>query len=136
MRTQESVLDEIRPLIADVLALEPDEVQCESRFFEDLGGESIDMLDLSFRLESFYKIKMPVAGIIGPGDIQTDAQGRITPACMERMRADYPFLDYARIEAEPLKSRMTETVTVGALAGFVLKVLESSDNRVTNPPSH
>ena len=49
MKTYATVMQEIRPIVAEVLGLEPEEVTPAARFFDDLGGESIDILELSFR---------------------------------------------------------------------------------------
>ena len=106
-----------------MLALENDEVLPQSRFFEDLGGESIDMLDLTFRLETHYGVKMPVAKMIGPEEIQTDETGRLTPESLAQLKSQYPYLEYARFEANPAKSRMTEMITINAIAGFVISAL-------------
>jgi acyl carrier protein len=129
MQTRENVLDVITPIIADVLALETDEVLPQSRFFEDLGGESIDMLDLAFRLENHYGIKMPVAKMVGPEEIVTDEAGRLTPDAMAQLKSQYPYLEYSQFEANPVKSRMTETLTVNAIAGFVMSVLAGQPDR-------
>lgn len=123
METSESVLAEITPIVADILALEPDEVRPESRFFEDLGGESIDMLELSFQLEKRYGTPVPVQKIAASEDLNTDADGRLTAAALAHLKSSYPFLDYSGFEQDPAKSRITEMFTIEALARFVVAAL-------------
>jgi acyl carrier protein len=123
MRTHDSVLAEIRPIVADVLAVEPQEVTPEARFFEDLGGESIDLLDVSFRFEKHFGARMPIQQIATSEDIVTDESGRLTDEALAMLKAKYPFLDYSRLEANPMKSRISELFTISALAGFVLSML-------------
>ncbi len=48
-----------RTSIADCLGVEIEEVTPEARFFEDLGGESIDLLSLSFQFEKAFNIRTP-----------------------------------------------------------------------------
>lgn len=123
MRTRENVVEEIRPIVADVLAVEPEEVLPQARFFEELGGESIDLLDLAFHLEKHFGVAMPIQKMVGSEEITLDPAGRITDDAMALLRSEYPFLDYSKLDKNPTRERLTEAVTIEALAGFVLMVL-------------
>lgn len=123
MKTHETIVEEITPIIADVLVMEPEEVMPSSKFFEDLGGESIDFLDLSFRLERHYGVRMPVQAMAGSSDLPVDAQGRLTTEGLTRLKHNYPFLDHASFDADPQLSRIKGLITVEAIARFVQQAL-------------
>ncbi len=119
MHTHETTTDEVGLIVAEVLAVEPEEVHPSSRFFEDLGGESIDFLDLSFKLERRFGVRMQLQAMAGSNNLPADEQGRLTPEGLARLKSDYPFLDYGAFEADPRLSRFTELITVEAIARFV-----------------
>jgi acyl carrier protein len=58
--------------MADVLAIDEDEVRPDASLIKDLGAESIDMLDLVFRLEREFKVKIP------RGQMEIDARGGLS----------------------------------------------------------
>ena len=68
----ESVYPKVREIIADVLVIDEDEIQLNSRLIADLGAESIDFLDLVFQLEKEYGIKIP------RGQLEKNARGDLT----------------------------------------------------------
>jgi acyl carrier protein len=57
------VWTKVRDAFAVALGLEEDEVVPEARLIEDLGAESLDFLDIVFRLERSFDIKIPRGGI-------------------------------------------------------------------------
>jgi acyl carrier protein len=67
-----SSIEKIIPIIADALYLEEDEVSSKSLMISDLGAESIDFLDIVFRLEQEFGIKIP------RGEIQAKARGSLS----------------------------------------------------------
>jgi acyl carrier protein len=68
------VYPRVAQTIADALGREPDEVRPSASLIEDLGAESIDFLDIVFRLERGFKIK------IQRGKIVDDARGELSVA--------------------------------------------------------
>jgi len=54
-----SVEERIITGLAKLLKKQPSEIQKESRLIEDLMLDSLDTLDLIFRLEEEYNIEMP-----------------------------------------------------------------------------
>ena len=55
-----SIYPKVREIVADVLAIEEDDVKPEGSLIDDYGGESIDFLDLVYRLEREFKVKIKV----------------------------------------------------------------------------
>jgi acyl carrier protein len=59
-RGDRSLLDEVRAIVADVLVVAPERVGPDTAIVEELGAESIDFLDLIFRLEQSLGVRIPV----------------------------------------------------------------------------
>ena len=80
--------------VADVLAIDPAKVTRTASLIDDLGAESIDFLDLLFRLESDFKVKIPRDGIrTAAQDGMADGferGGVLTDEALERLRILMP----------------------------------------------
>lgn len=74
----DAVYPKVAEVIADALGVEVSEVKLDSSLIEDLDAESIDFLDLVFRLERAFKVKIP------RGKIVEDARGSLTEAEFEQ----------------------------------------------------
>ena len=88
-------IDEVYPkvaqIVADALGCEPDEVQPKSSLIGDLDAESIDFLDLVFRLEKGFGVKIPRGKIVedarGPlPEAEFETKGVVTEAGLARLR--------------------------------------------------
>ena len=88
-------IDEVFPAIADIiaeaLARERDEVRLESRLIADLGAESIDFLDMVFRFEQAFGVRIERGRILdeargGMTDEEFHQDGVITPAGLAKLR--------------------------------------------------
>ena len=66
--TPEQIFDKVRDCFVEALGVEDDEVTMEATVIEDLGAESLDFLDIAFRLERAFDIKIP------RGDLEQQAQ--------------------------------------------------------------
>jgi len=97
------ILTTVRGAVAEVLGRDEDEVTATSSLMNDLNAESLDFLDLLFRLESSFGIKIPRGGIqrATQGSL-TDAEfqqnGVLTEAALERLRVLMPEVDPARLK--------------------------------------
>ncbi len=55
--TAETVLEELTSVLADALQIEPDRISPRSSIVEDLGAESLDFLDINYRMERIFGIR-------------------------------------------------------------------------------
>jgi acyl carrier protein len=88
-----AVYPQVAQAIADALGRSPDEVRLDSRLIDDLNAESIDFLDIVFRLERAFQVKIPRGQIVenARGDLpeaEFARQGFVTDAGLARLR-DY-----------------------------------------------
>jgi acyl carrier protein len=52
-------LDKVKEVVAEQLSVSPDEVKPESKFVEDLGADSLDVVELVMALEEAFDIEIP-----------------------------------------------------------------------------
>src|SRR6188508_2580299 len=83
MPTKADVFEKVKTALIDALGVDDDQVTPEATMVGDLGAESIDFLDIVFRLEKGFGIEIPRSELF-PEDILTNAEyvkdGRVTPA--------------------------------------------------------
>lgn len=58
---REEITIAIRNIIVDQLGLEPDEIKEDSGFVEDLGADSLDVIELVMAVEEEFEIVIPDA---------------------------------------------------------------------------
>ena len=66
--SRDEIMTQVRETLVDALGVDDDEVTEEATLTGDLGAESIDFLDIVFRLEKSFNIKIP-RGELFPDDI-------------------------------------------------------------------
>src|SRR5512139_2835589 len=74
----DAIYGKVAKTIADALGCEVDEVKPDASLIEELGAESIDFLDLVFRLERAFGVKIP------RGKIVEDARGDLAESDFEQ----------------------------------------------------
>ena len=74
----ESVYPKVREIIADVLVIDENDINLNSRLIANLGAESIDFLDLVFQLEKAFSIKIP------RGQLEKNARGDLAEDAFEK----------------------------------------------------
>lgn len=119
---QEEVFEKVRTCLVDALGVDEDEVTPEATMVGDLGAESIDFLDIVFRLEKTFNIKIP-RGELFPEDILSNAQyvrdGKVTSEGVEQLKKRMPFADLTKFEADPRVTNFGNMLTVQDLVNFV-----------------
>jgi acyl carrier protein len=122
MPSQEEIFEKVRTALVDALGVDEDEVTPEATMVGDLGAESIDFLDIVFRLEKAFDIKIP-RGELFPEDILTNAEyvreGKVTPAGLEQIKARMPFADLTKFEANPVVQNFGNLLTVQDMVRYV-----------------
>jgi acyl carrier protein len=127
MQVSPAVLDDVRRLVAEVLELEIEEVTAAAMFF-DLADESLDLLELSFRIDKHFGVRVRFNDLTADA-IELDDQGRLTSASLALLKTKVPFLKLEGLETRPLQRR-TDLLTVEAIAGFVQMALDAREASV------
>ena len=120
--SRDEVFGKVRDLLSDALGVDEEEVQPEATLQGDLGAESIDFLDIVFRIEKAFSIKIP-KGELFPDEILNNPDyvdgDRMTAAGLEKLKAAMPHVDFSQFEQSPLVSRMPDLFTVGTIVNYV-----------------
>ena len=111
--SRDEIYSKVQGVLVDALGVDEEEVTPTATLRGDLGAESIDFLDIAFRLEKAFGIKIP-RGEMFPEDVFTNAQyvqnGRITPEGMAEMKKRMPHMDFSELEKDPDINKMHFTV--------------------------
>lgn len=127
MQISNEVLAEVRQLVAECLAIELEDVRAESWFFSELNGESIDLIELKFRLEKRYGFQLPLLEFKSD-EYTLDAEGRLTPASAALLRGKFPSLKLAGLETHKLERR-GDFLTIEMIAAFVQTALDAEQQQ-------
>ncbi len=122
MPTKEEVFQKVQNALVEALGVDEEEVTPEATMVGDLGAESIDFLDIVFRLEKAFGIEIPRAELF-PEDILTSAQfvkdGRVTSAGVAELKSRMPFADLTKFESNPVVQEFPNLLTVNDMCRYV-----------------
>ncbi len=129
MATKEEIFEKIQTALIDALGVDDDEVMPEATLVGDLGAESIDFLDIVFRLEKTFKISIP-RGELFPEDVLTNADyiqdGKVNEAGVAELRKRMPFADLDEFAKNPVVQDFGNLLTVADMCRFVEGKLEKA----------
>jgi acyl carrier protein len=129
---------EIHPKVASVLVkslgLDEDDVIPSATLQGDLGAESIDFLDIVFRLEREFGIKIP-RGELFPDSILGDhdefvQEGKVTDRGVVELRSRMPYADLANFERDRRLSAVADLFTVELVVRYIGWKLGRGDHQV------
>lgn len=123
MASADEILDKVRETLVDALGVDDDEVTPTATLIGDLGAESIDFLDIVFRLEKCFDIKIP-RGELFPENLATAdsgfvKDGKVTADGIQQLRTRMPHADIDTFAKDPAISRLSDLFTVGMICRFV-----------------
>src|SRR5882672_12953854 len=102
MPTQEEIYTKVSATLVEALNVDEDDIKPTSTLQGDLGAESIDFLDIVFRLEREFGIKIPRGELFPESIFQGDAEmvqdGKVTDKGLAELRARMPFADLSTFE--------------------------------------
>ena len=130
MPTKDEVFQKIQVALVDALGVDEEDVVPEATLVGDLGAESIDFLDIQFRLEKGFDIKIS-RGELVPEDVLTDSNyvqdGRVTDAGLEELRKRMPFANLDEFAENPVVQDFANVLTVADMCRFVETKVEITD---------
>ena len=105
MPSQDEIFQKVSATLVEALNVDEDEIKPTSTLQGDLGAESIDFLDIVFRLEREFGIKIPRNELfpesIFQGDPDFVENGKVTPKGLDELRQKMPFADMSKFEKNP-----------------------------------
>ena len=125
--TQEQVVDKVRGVLVEALGVDEEEVTPKAKLVGDLGAESIDFLDIVFRLEKAFGIKIDQAELF-PDSVLNDPKyvvdGRVTDQGMAELRQRLPHANLDTFDKSRSIHDFSNVFTVDAIAKFVQSKLK------------
>jgi acyl carrier protein len=126
--THDEIFSKVRDVLVDALAVDEDEVTPTAALTTDLGAESIDFLDIVFKLEQAFNFKI-AQGELFPDNVQQDPRyvkdGKVTPEGIAALKARLPHADFSKLEGDPQISKVGGIFTVESIVKFVEKKLNT-----------
>lgn len=123
------IFEKVKQTLVDALSVEEDEVTEEATLTADLGAESIDFLDIVFRLEKTFSIKIPQEELI-PRDILSNPEyvsdRKLNEAGVKALKESMPHADLGDFEQDPDIDKISDVFTVGTIVRFVEAKLAAS----------
>src|SRR5215813_2971334 len=123
MNTHEQIYQKVTATLVESLNVEEDEVRPAATLQGDLGAESIDFLDIVFRLERAFGIKIPRGELFPESVFQGDPDfvrdGRVTDKGMAELRARMPYADLDGFDHDRRVGAVPELFTVALVTQYV-----------------
>ncbi len=128
MPTNDEIYQKVQATLVDALGVDEDDVRRDATLQGDLGAESIDFLDIVFRLERNFGIKIP-RGELFPENIVSDPGmiegGKLTAKGIDELKTRMPYADLSSFAANPEVDKIGDLYTVDMLVHYVSSKLQS-----------
>ncbi|RMH25220.1 MAG: acyl carrier protein [Planctomycetota bacterium] len=123
---RDEIFEKVKEVLVDALGVDDDEVTPDASLTADLGAESIDFLDIVFKLEQAFGFKIP-QGELFPENVMDNPEfvqdGRVTDAGLAALKERLPHADFTRFESDREVTKVAEVFTVDAVVNFVERKL-------------
>src|SRR5262249_32550018 len=123
MPSRDEIYSKVSATLVEALNVDEGDIKPESTLQGDLGAESIDFLDIVFRLEREFAIKIPRGELfpesIFQGDPEFVRDGRVSDRGLAELRARLPFADLSRFERDPEVRALSDLFTVGMVTRYI-----------------
>jgi acyl carrier protein len=132
MPSRDEIYSKVSATLVEALNVDEGDIKPESTLQADLGAESIDFLDIVFRLEREFGIKIPRGELfpesIFQGDPEFVKDGRVTEKGLQELRTRMPFADLSKFEADPEVSNIGDLFTVDMITRYIQGKVSQGNN--------
>ena len=127
MPTKDEIFEKVRSTLVDALNVDEDEVTPTARLRGDLNAESIDFLDIVFRLEKQFGVKIPREELfpesIFQGDPHFVTDGKVNEEGIKELQERMPFADLSDFRKDPRLEKMEDLFTVELIVNYLQRKL-------------
>jgi acyl carrier protein len=130
--TDTEILERLKPLITEIMSVPAERIQWNSVLVRDLGAESIDLLDLSFRIEEVFQVTLEANEIERearkkmPGGVY-EKDGFLTDEALAQIAASAPEIDASRLVKGLRKNDLPALLTVGFFVRLIARKMEARE---------
>ena len=133
LMTKDDIFGKVSEVLEEALGCDDEEITPNASLVADLGAESIDFLDIVFRLEkAFGTPEKPFKidqGELFPENVMDNADwvqdGKFTDSGMAMLRERMPHVDFTAFDSDREVMKVGDLITVQSLATFVSLKLEA-----------
>ena len=123
MPAPEEIDARVKRVLVDALGVEEDDITSSATLQGDLGAESIDFLDIVFRLEREFNIQIP-RGELFPesvfrGDPEFMSEGMVTDKGVAELRSRMPYADLGSFDRDRQLSAVPDLFTVDLITRYI-----------------
>jgi acyl carrier protein len=123
MPTSDVIFGKVRDTLVDALGIDEDEVTPDATLVGDLGAESIDFLDIVFRLEKNFNVKIPRGELfpenLAAADSSFVQDGIVTKSGISELRAKLPHANVDKFAQDPKIENIQDLFTVQMIVNFL-----------------
>ena len=120
---RDEILRQVQAVLVDALGIDEDEAVADASLMGDLGAESIDFLDIVFRLEKVFGIKIPREELFPIENMMTNPEfvsnGKLTAKGLAELRARVPHTDLSEFQNDPDINKLADLFTVNAIVNYI-----------------
>ena len=120
--SRDEIFDKVKEVLENALGVDAEEVTPDATLIGDLGAESIDFLDISFKLEQEFSIKID-QGELFPENLMSDdslvQDGKLTDKAMDLLKDRMPHVDFSKLDEDRRVDQLSEVFTVSSLVDFI-----------------
>jgi len=121
--SRDEIFEKVQEVLVDALGLDDDEVTQDATLMGDLGAESIDFLDIVFRLEKAFDIKVPREELFPAEAVLNNPEfvsgGKLTDKGLAELKDKMPHTDLTEFEKDPDVNKIADLFTVNAIVNFI-----------------
>lgn len=132
---KEEIFEVVKEGLVEVLGVDEGDVAMDSSFYDDLGAESLDLLDIFFRIEKEINVRISMREVqkILQGDLSEeeffDENGIVKPAGLEHLQKLLPDCNLTEIAEELDQVKLFSLFTVQHLVDIIAdKASKGGDN--------
>jgi acyl carrier protein len=128
--SRDEIFSQVQEVMVDALGVDDDEVTEDATLMGDLGAESIDFLDIVFRLEKAFGIKIPREELFPAENLMSNNEyvkdGKLTEKGLAAMKEAMPHTDMSGFEADPDINKLGDLFTVSSVVNYIEMKLKAA----------
>ena len=125
--TKDEIFNHVQEVLVEALGADEEEITENASLTADLGAESIDFLDIVFRLEKAFStddapFKISQGELFPENLMDNDdwiSDGKFTESGLTMLRERMPHIDFTSFSNDPQVSKVADLITVSSLCTFV-----------------
>jgi len=121
--SRDEIFQKVQEVLVDALGVDEDEVTAKATLMADLGAESIDFLDIVFRLEKAFAIKIPREELFPAESLMNNPElisnGKLTAVGLAELRTRMPHTDITEFQKDPSINKLGSLFTVNAIVNYI-----------------